>query len=251
MRKNWTYEETLLALNLYLKTPYGKIHSRNPQIIELAKILERTPNAVAFKLGNIASLDPALVETGQKGFDHRSKMEEEIWGKYQKNPEDVVYESEKLWRNTASTQEPLSALEEKLDLESVVTGSEKERFVKQRVNQNLFRQRLLAIYNYTCPITKMDDPRLLYASHIIPWSVDAQNRLNPRNGILLNALWDKAFDKGLISFSPDYKVILSPSLKGEARAYFSQYEKLKILFSEKFPPQREFLEYHHQNIFIQ
>ncbi len=188
--------------------------------------------------------------TGQKGFDHRSKMEEEIWEEYQQNPEDVVYESERLWQKEIVATDTLSMVDEKLDLDSVAIGSEKERIVKQRVNQNLFRQRLLAIYNNTCPITKIDDTRLLYASHIIPWSVDAQNRLNPRNGILLNVFWDKAFDKGLIAFSPDYEVILSSSLKGETLAYFSQFEEQKISFSEKFPPQKEFLEYHQKNIFL-
>jgi putative restriction endonuclease len=57
-QKSWTREELILTINLYCKLPFGKLHSRNPDVIELAKLIDRTPGSVAFKLVNFASLDP-------------------------------------------------------------------------------------------------------------------------------------------------------------------------------------------------
>jgi putative restriction endonuclease len=56
----WSDEELILAFNLYCKTPFGKIHIRNPKIIKLSKIIGRTPSSVSWKLANFAHLDPSL-----------------------------------------------------------------------------------------------------------------------------------------------------------------------------------------------
>ena len=66
-QKLWTREELILAINLYCKLPFGKLHSRNPEIINLAKLIGRTANSVAYKLVNFASLDPSLKARGIKG----------------------------------------------------------------------------------------------------------------------------------------------------------------------------------------
>jgi hypothetical protein len=81
-------------------------------------------------------------------------------------------------------------------------STEAERFVIQRVGQDVFRQALMKYWNGCCPLTGITDPALLRASHIVPWSeceTDAQ-RLDVHNGLLLSALWDAAFDSGLVSF---------------------------------------------------
>src|SRR5271155_4885876 len=57
-RRDWTREELIVAFNLYCKIPFGRIHIRNPLIIELAKAIGRTPSAVSWKLANFARLDP-------------------------------------------------------------------------------------------------------------------------------------------------------------------------------------------------
>jgi hypothetical protein len=55
--------------------------------------------------------------------------------------------------------------------------------------------------------------RLPRASHIVPWSdCDDVQRLDVHNGLLLSALWDAAFDKGLVSFNDDGTVRASSSL---------------------------------------
>jgi putative restriction endonuclease len=65
---------------------------------------------------------------------------------------------------------------------------------------------------------------LLFASHIIPWAANEKERLNPENGICLSALYDKAFDKGLIGFDQNLQVIFSTELrKHTSKDYFSKY----------------------------
>src|SRR6266851_5761085 len=69
-----------------------------------------------------------------------------------------------------------------------------------------------------CPITGITDSTLLRASHIVPWAEcgDAQ-RLDVHNGLLLSALWDAAFDTGLVSFANDGTVLASAELSAAAR----------------------------------
>ena len=67
-RSGWTRQQLLVAFNLYYQMPFGKLHSRNPEIIKYADLIERTPSALAMKLTNIASLDPEITSTGRKGL---------------------------------------------------------------------------------------------------------------------------------------------------------------------------------------
>jgi hypothetical protein len=96
--------------------------------------------------------------------------------------------------------------------------TEAERLVIQRIGQNLFRDALMDYWGGRCPLTGITEPALLRASHIVPWAdcTDAQ-RLDVHNGLLLSALWDAAFDQGLVSFGDDGKPCVSPSLSEIAR----------------------------------
>jgi putative restriction endonuclease len=68
------------------------------------------------------------------------------------------------------------------------------------------------------PMTGITEPRLLRASHMVPWANCAdEHRLDVHNGLLLSALWDAAFDKGLISFSDDGEVLANTQLSEAAR----------------------------------
>ena len=98
--------------------------------------------------------------------------------------------------------------------------TEAERLVVQRVGQDVFRQALMRYWNARCPLTGISDPSLLRASHIVPWSeceTDAE-RLDVHNGLLLSALWDAAFDSGLVSFDDIGRPLLSPALTPAASA---------------------------------
>jgi putative restriction endonuclease len=133
-------------------------------------------------------------------------------------------------------------------------GETKIREVKTRVNQSVFRLMVLANYNRQCAITGIDIPDLLFASHIIPWATNEQERLNPENGICLSALYDKAFDKGLIGFDKNFQVVFSAALqKNKSKDYFAKYfapiETAKLQMPQKYLPKREFLEWHLDTIF--
>ena len=62
--KDWTREEHILAFNLYCKIPFGQIHTHNPRVIQLARMLGRSVGSVSLKLSNFARLDPALQARG-------------------------------------------------------------------------------------------------------------------------------------------------------------------------------------------
>lgn len=108
----------------------------------------------------------------------------------------------------------------------------------------------LAAYNSTCCITGINNPDLLLASHITPWSTDEKNRLNPTNGLCLNALHDRAFDKGLLSISSDdYTIMISSKLKvgnipESVRTNFLEIEKQSIRLPDKFLPSKDQLKIH-------
>src|SRR4030042_6882755 len=96
MRKPWSREESIIVFNLYCKIPFSKIYYKHPDIIELARLLGRTPSAIALKLVNYARLDPALQKRNISGMKHGSKLDEEIWNEFYGNPDALAYESEVL-----------------------------------------------------------------------------------------------------------------------------------------------------------
>lgn len=111
---------------------------------------------------------------------------------------------------------PLREFEQKV--RSLPLTTEAERLVVQRIGQDIFRRSLMDYWQGRCPLTGISDPALLRASHIVPWRVcesDAQ-RLDVHNGLLLSALWDAAFDKGLVTFADNGRPMFSPSLSDAA-----------------------------------
>ena len=77
--------------------------------------------------------------------------------------------------------------------------TEAERLVIQRIGQEIFRDALMDYWGGRCPLTGITDAALLRASHILPWAeCSDEQRLDVHNGLLLSALWDAAFDKGLV-----------------------------------------------------
>jgi len=101
--------------------------------------------------------------------------------------------------------------------------TEAERLVVQRIGQDLFREALIEYWGGRCPLTGIADRALLRASHIVPWAecTSDEQRLDVHNGLLLSALWDAAFDTGLVGFSDDGSVLPSPALSPAARAALS------------------------------
>ncbi len=247
----WSREELILAINLYCKIPFGRLHRSNPEVIKLADLINRTPSSVAYKLVNFASLDPSLKARGIKGASNTSKLDAAIWDEFFYHWDILPYESEKLRAKFEHTT--IELLNHIPESELPKEGKEREQIVKIRVNQSFFRSAVLAAYNNTCCITGINQSEFLIAGHIIPWSVDEKNRLNPRNGIALNALHDKAFELGFIAITPEYKIKISSALLKQKNdlsfEYFGKYENKKIILPSRFLPDLEFLRQHNKDRF--
>lgn len=257
-RNSWTFEETTVALGLYFQMPFGKIRHENPETIRVANLLGRSPSSLTMKVGNLARFDPTMKAKGISGLVNGAKMEGEVWAKYA-NQLDVLSEDynallKKLSEGKKEEKSPFVSDEEVLDLPP---GLDKEHLAKYRVNQTFFRHAVLSAYGNACCITGIDDTRLLTASHIKPWAKCATGaeRTTPANGLCLNALHDKAFDRGLITLDDEGCVILSSSLKDALTVsmyeeFFVRYEGKKIAPPKHHAPLEEFLAYHREHIFV-
>jgi len=249
----WTREELIVTLNLYLRLPFGKLHSRTKEIIDLANILGRTPGSVAMRLNNFASVDPYHINRGIKGLTGGRKQVEPIWEEFIGNKEELIFESEKILAKKENKTIEVKYSKLLTGLENLV-GETKLREVKTRVNQHIFRRIVLSNYFGQCAITGIKIHKLLVASHIIPWAENKEERMNPQNGLCLNGLHDKAFDAGLITITPDFKIKISSLIKKQMndqtlKDYFFNYEDKTIILPSRFLPDKEFLKYHNNERF--
>ena len=253
-RNLWTKEELILAFNLYLKLPFGKMHKHTPEIIELANLLGRTPSSIGMRLGNFASIDPFHQQRGVGGLKGGMNQVKPIWDEFFHNQEELVFLSEKILAEKENTSIEYKYEDLLFDLKDL-KGETVLREVKARVNQSVFRQMVLSNYSTKCAITGIDLKELLLASHIIKKKKNEEHRLNPENGICLSALYDKAYDKGIIGINKNYEIILSTTLKKKKETlffknYFASIENLKINQPIKYLPRKDFLEYHLDTIFL-
>jgi putative restriction endonuclease len=245
---HWTREELILAFNLYLKLPFGKMHKGNEEVKKLASILgRRTPDSVAMRLTNFASVDPYHQKRGIKGMSGGYKQVKPIWDEFSQNQEDLVFESERILAEYQHKTIEEAYPEIEFDLKGL-KGEVKMRLVKTRVNQSVFRQMVLKTYDNRCAISGIDLPELLVAGHIIPWAEDEHERLNPENGICLSNLYDRAYEKGLLCIDTDFKVLLSKRLKAEVKKdfyqqFFGRFEHQVIRVPKSYQPKKEFLIY--------
>lgn len=246
--ENWTRDELILAFALYSEIPFGKIHMGNPKIVELARLLGRTPGSVSMKLSNFARLDPALQARGVVGLRRGAKGEKEIWDEFRERPEALAFESQQLLASRLGKRVEDVAQIRTDDLPR--EGIEREALIKVRVNQSFFRRRILSAYEFQCCITGLAVRELLVASHIVPWSEDQANRLNTRNGLCLNPLHDRAFDRHLMTVDDNLRVRFSPRLHGQRHegndtiGWMLSFEGAPLRLPKHFSPDPQFLAKH-------
>lgn len=246
--RKWSREENIIVLDLYFRIPFSKSRANHPEFQKIAKIIRRTPASVNLKIGNFGSFDRTLAKKEITGLVHTSKLDKEIWEEFRGKYSLLTDESPKLKASFISKNIPEKDERQRIGKE--ITG-----ISKKRVGQQFFRDSILASYNGICCITGADDYRLLIASHIKPWrKCTKEEKTNPQNGLCLNALHDKAFDRGLITVDSDYKVktskILKMSNNQTIKDFFANHEGKTIKTPERLPPEREFLEWHQKNVFI-
>ena len=204
------------------------------------------------KLVNIASLDPAVRATGLTGLKNASSADRTMWDEMQSDWDRFAFESHNALQEVEEIADPVDFATLQAPAE-IPIGEDRPTQATVRIGQTFFRSAVLSAYNERCCITGLGIPELLVASHIVPWRVDTSNRTNPRNGLLLSALHDKAFDLGLIAVSDDLTIQVSQQYGTENDAFFvaalKMYEGRPIHRPERFSPDEEFLSYHRENIF--
>ena len=253
--KQWTEDELMTVLGVYCRLTFGQLSQTNRLIKDVAKRLDRTPSSVAMKLTNLASLDPAITSTGRKGLPGASALDRKVWADFSSNTETwmpiIENRLDELLGDQGAAEAPGTDTPSDVDY----SGSDVLAMTKRRQGQRLFRDAVFTAYQSRCCITDIADSRLLIASHIKPWREDKANRLNPSNGLCLSALADRAFDQGMISFSDNYEVLVSTSLKEQSgnthiQDMFCANEGRRIRMPEKFLPDVRFLTWHRENLFL-
>ncbi|WP_432263424.1 HNH endonuclease [Cupriavidus sp. TMH.W2] len=101
---------------------------------------------------------------------------------------------------------------------SKVSETTRERLVDARLGQGRYRRQLEEHWGAACAVTGVSQREALRASHIVPWKEsDNTTRLDPHNGLLLVVTLDCLFDKWLISFARDGKLLVGPIPPDEQR----------------------------------
>lgn len=257
--KPWTRKELLIALNLYHKLTFGQLHARQPAIIEVAQKMGRSPNSLAMKLCNLASLDPVQQLRGIRGLPGVSALDRDMWLDYHAHLDQAAPAGETAFRELfdVGKKEQIEVIPQ-VGVRTIlrpVAPTEGRAMVKVRRGQDYFRQIVLNNFDSRCGITGLPVRELLIASHILPWSKHEAERLNVQNGICLSRLHDAAFDSGLISFDSNYRLHLSPRLKDKVsqrsvKENFAAYEGEMLRFMvDTVRPDERFLATHYTTVF--
>jgi len=246
--RSWTWDETVLAFELYCTIPSGKVTATNDKIIALAQAINRTPNSVKLKMQNFKTYDTSYTKNGRIGLSHGSKLDKEVVNQFLND-----------WNSMSISAAGIKAslhISDDMDIPDAPVGYVKEQTVKVRMGQSFFRRAVLSAYNSKCCITGISIPELLTASHIKPWTVsdDATEKTNPQNGLCLNAFHDRAFDRGFITVTSNYIIRVSSQICNYTdeitTQWLNNYDGEEIALPSRYAPKRELLEYHNDVVFL-
>ena len=217
-------DENQLVLELFMNLDYSQFKPENSDIVALSEFLREygydcSPGSIKAKLENLKSVNPEYTKDGRKGLSKICTFLRQAWAYYEPRGFETLSMDAEAARMRISGGE-WSAQSSVLDDDSGIVdvlidfpeGKEKEVLLKVRTNQSVFRRRVLASFGNRCCITGMTGDKLLIASHIKPWAACvgdcAWQRTDPSNGLCLNALHDRAFDRGIITLDDSCRVEL-------------------------------------------
>jgi putative restriction endonuclease len=266
--RNWTDQERLAALGLYFELPFGQLHARNPQIIDMARAMDRSANSLAMKLVNFAHLDPAL---DRKGLSNVSRADRELLVAFDHDPERLVDQieraSDRIWAGVGPTptgspmQNPAHRPEDFADQGMIfdVSGrpTEIRRMRTERLSQGFFRRAVLSGYRFECGVCGQELHSLLEAAHIIPHGKDAQRRLRPDNGLSLCRNHHKAFDEGYWTLRHDLSIELNPEIVALAAKHdgiaglLLPHQDTPLKRPTRYLPMADAITWHRENLFCQ
>lgn len=241
-RVTWSREQTVMAFALYCVTPLKQIKPSNPLIIQVANIAGLSPDSLAAAMRNFQSLDPNV----RSGASHYSKQMESVFNEYRNDWGRLSLEAEQL---TGLDLFDCDAMQGAKPLSDLTSHNQVTR------ERYFFKKAVLSAYENTCYISGCSVPKFLVASHIKPFNKcrDSNDRITPENGFCLNTFYDRAFDQGLITITPDRTLYVSP-IMFKYQDEFTQKWILSLDHTElakikRFAPRRDFIEYHNDIIF--
>lgn len=243
-RRNWTHNEVLIVLALYMSRPFGVLRSTHPDVQTIAKILDRTPGAVSRKIGNLGSIDPSLPASG---LEHIAKVDQEVWDQYVGNDVGML-RADSVFMEANQTAASIFGA----DLSFLAQDAqpvETERIVekKERLAAGFFRSAVLSNFDCSCAITGLKTPQLLEAAHILSWAEHENLRLVLSNGLSLCTLLHRAYDANLIGIDSDKRLHVSKRLIADAKAtpfesFFRDVNQgIKLKSGRLFEPNPSFL----------
>jgi len=149
--------------------------------------------------------------------------------------------------NDPETTDPFEDIENHKNEFLILDKTEQEAIVKSRIGQGIFRDRLIELW-CGCSVSGLSNQALLRASHIKPWrDCTNEERLDPKNGLLLHPVLDHLFDAGYNTFGPDGKIIFSKRLTEDEISTLGldpDWELRRMPFGIE-----EYLRYHTENVF--
>ena len=245
-RKAWTDQDRLQVLSLYCCLTFGQLHRGRPEVIDLAQRMGRSANSVAMKLSNYASLDPEVLVLGKKGLSGASQQDRLLWQRFIAEPQCVARECEEACLSLD--------LEADADPTPDYTGQDALVVQKRRIGQSLFRKAVMIRFDARCVITGLRHEDLLIASHIVPWQARPESRLDPANGLCLNALHDRAFDTGLLAVNGQDRICVSPELltedgSGNLKGQLQALDGTLLNLAADAFPNRDYLAWHYRECF--
>lgn len=227
--QNKNYESGIYAVGTIVKAPY--ILENSPQDYCNNKL------TVNVRIDKINYSSPYITHEECKAFINQFRTAHKVSEEH--------YSLIEEWLDVNTDESIILDIEANADKLQIL-GKERETFIKARVNQSVFRERLLNKYDCCC-LCKVSNPKFLIASHIKSWA-DSENdeKLDVDNGFLLCPNHDALFDSGYISFDENGTIMISEEL-GQVDAIFMNVDKnMKISLSSK---NKKYLEYHRNNIF--
>lgn len=116
--------------------------------------------------------------------------------------------------------------------------TEVEAVVKERKGQLIYRSRLEKYWHNKCAVTGVDVSEVLRASHAKAWKdcETGAERLSPFNGLLLCANLDALFDKHLISFDKDGRMLISNKISAAQRNLLGIEKSIQIHLDTRHQP---------------
>ncbi len=151
-------------------------------------------------------------------------------------------------RDTTLVGDPLSdiaAAEREL---AGCNATERDALVKARVGQGPFRDSLISYWE-KCAVTGCSLLPVLRASHIKPWrSADNSERLDPFNGLLLAPNLDALFDRGLITFDSDGRLVMAAQMIASSATLLGLTPGMRL--SSIDPRHLPYLAWHRAHVFL-